>query len=318
MPNPLLARHLGGKLSTTDMISSPTLSAFSDELAAAIAQAAPAVVGIQSGRTSASGVHWRSGIIVTTPDAVRRREEVTLITTDGTLVSAQVKGQDAGTDIAILQAEGLELPIPEIGTLDALQPGHIVLAVGRDRDGVSRAGSGILSSVGGAWQSWTGGHIERLIRPDIAPFPSFSGSPLLDIRGQILGINTTYSRGRFAIAIPATTVDRVVNQLLQQGRVTRGYLGIGLQPIELMSNLKQLLDLAQETGILIASLEAAGPADRAGVLVGDILLALEDREITSAKQLQSQLGPEKVGRSIAAKLIRGGQLVELSITVGEQ
>lgn len=295
-----------------------TLSAFSDDLADAIAEAASIVVALPSGRFVMSGVHWRPGIVVTTIDAVRCSGDMALMTLTGEALPASVIGADPGTDIAVLRVEAPNLPTAELGSLDALRIGHLVLALGRSDDGNLRASSGILASLGGKWQSWTGGQIDRLIRPDIRPFPGFSGSPLLDTEGHVLGINTTHSRGRFAITIPSTTVDRVVDQLLQRGRMVRGYLGVGLQPVELTPQLKQLLNLRQEIGVLIVSVEAEGPADRAGVLIGDILVTLAGEAITSAQGLRSQLSPERVGQPITAQIIRGGKLIELTLTVGER
>jgi S1-C subfamily serine protease len=299
-------------------IAMTTLSDFSDELANAIAQVAPVIVTLPSGRFSISGVHWRSGIVVTTVDALRCKGEISLMTPEGEALSATVVGSDPGTDIAVLRVDAPELPTAELGDLNTLRVGHLVLALGRSDDGNVRASCGILASLGGEWQSWTGGRIERLIRPDIRPFPGFSGSSLLDTQGRVLGINTTHSRGRFAITIPITTVNRVVDQLLQRGRITRGYLGVGLQPVELTAQLKQSLNLNQEVGVLIVSVEADGPADRAGVLIGDILLTLGGEAIANVQALRSQLRSEQIGQPIAAQIIRGGQLVELTLTVGER
>lgn len=312
-------QHPGEKRWRTEMpLPSTTLSAFSDELAALIAQTAPAVVGVQSGRFAASGIHWQSGFVVTTIDAVRCQEDMTLISEDSTPIPATVIGQDPGTDIAVLRVDALDLPTAELGEGTASRVGQLIIALGRSDEGHPRASSGILSSVGGAWQSWTGGHIDSLIRPDIAPFPGFSGSPLLDVQGRVLGLNTTYSRGRFAITIPLPTVNRVVDQLVRRGRIARGYLGIGLQPVELTASLRQALDLSQETGILIVSLEPEGPAEQAGVLIGDILLTLSGEAIASIRDLRSHLSPERVGQAVLAQLIRGGELIELTLTVGER
>ncbi|MBD2070093.1 trypsin-like peptidase domain-containing protein [Leptolyngbya sp. FACHB-671] len=294
-----------------------TLSDFSDELANAITQAAPMIVTLPSGRFAISGVHWRSGLVVTTVDAVRCKRDMTLMTPEGAL-SATVVGTDPGTDLAVLRVDAPDLPTAELGDLDTLRVGHLVLALGRSDDGNIRASCGILASLGGEWQSWTGGRIDRLIRPDIRPFPGFSGSPLLDTQGHVLGINTTHSRGRFAITIPITTVNRVVDQLVQHGRITQGYLGVGLQPVELTKQLKQSLNLTQEVGVLIVSVEADSPADRAGVLIGDILLTLRGEAIANVQALRSQLRSEQVGQPITAQMIRGGQLIELTLTVGER
>jgi len=295
-----------------------TLSTFSDELADAIGRSISTIVTLPSGRLTLSGVYWRPDIVVTTIDVRRCRGEITLMTPDGEAKPASLVGADPGTDIAVLRVDATDRPMPELADLDTLRLGHLVLALGRSDDGNARAHCGILASLGGAWQSWTGGYIDRLIRPDIRPFPGFAGSLLLDTQGRALGINTTHSRGREAITIPATTVERVVDQMLQRGRVTRGYLGVGLQPVELNPQLKQSLNLGQDIGVLIVSVETDSPAERGGVLMGDILLTLEDSEIFSVQALRAQLCPERVGQPITARMIRGGQLIELTLMVGER
>ncbi|MEO0405964.1 MAG: trypsin-like peptidase domain-containing protein [Cyanobacteria bacterium P01_A01_bin.135] len=295
-----------------------TLCTLSEDIASAIAQVAPAVVSIPGKRGGNSGLYWGDGIVITTVDAIRRRDGVEIVLPGGETLSAAVRGQDPGSDVALLQVDtSLDLPTVTLGPTDALQPGQIVFAVGQS-DGEIRAGFGILASVGGAWQSWTGGHIDQLIRPDIRPFPGFAGSPLIDTEGRVLGLNTTYGRGRFAITIPIPTVEQVVGQLLQQGRVTQGYLGVGLQPVALMENIRASLGIAQDQGILIVSIEADGPADAAGMLVGDILLAVAGEAVTNLPELRSQLGPSRVGQPVTAELVRGGQRVELTIIVGER
>lgn len=295
-----------------------TLSTFSDELAQILAQAAPWVMALPSSRFPMSGVHWRSGIVVATIDAVQCRGDLELLTSSGETVSASVVGADPGTDIAVLRVEAPNLPTAETGDLEALQVGHLVCALGRLEDGNVRASVGIVSSLGGEWQSWTGGNIDRLLRPDIKPFPGFAGSPLLDTQGRVLGINTTHSRGRFAITIPTTTVNRVVDQILQGGSVKRGYLGVGLQPVELPAQLKQSLNLNQDIGGLIVNVEAGSAADLGGILIGDILLTLGGVAMTSVQALRSQLRSDRVSQPMAAQLIRGGQLIELTLTIGER
>jgi S1-C subfamily serine protease len=292
-----------------------TLSAFSHELAKVISQSALTVVALPAKRCCVSGVHWSPGIIVTTIDAVRCQEEMTLMTSAGEVLPASVVGSDPGTDIAVLRVEAPNLPTLEVGNLEDLQVGHLVLAIGRLEDGNIQASCGILASLGREWQSWTGGQIDRLIRPNIQPFSGFSGSPLLDVEGRVLGINTTYSRGRYAITIPPTTVDRVVAQILRAGKVTQGYLGVGLQPVELPTSQQQSLNLSQQVGVLIVSIEADSPADRAGVFIGDILLALDTEPVTSIRALRSQLRSERVGQPVVAQIIRGGELINLTLTI---
>lgn len=299
----------------TPSVSSSALSNLSNTFADAIAHAGQAIVAIQGGRRhSFSGVHWQSGIIVT-PDHAIRQDEVTVILGDRTL-PATVIGRDPGTDLALLKLTPPDFPVAELGSAQ-LQVGHLVLAVGRSAETGLNASMGVIGAIGGAWRTWQGGQIDQYIRPDLTLYPGGSGSGLIDLEGRFLGINTSAPRSG-VLTIPASTIQRVINQLLQTGRVVRGYLGVGMQPVTIPPRFQQTLNLTTDGGVIVVSTEADSPADRAGMLMGDVIIALGDRPIQAVADVHAVLDPDRVGSSLTVKLIRAGKLIELTVVIGER
>jgi S1-C subfamily serine protease len=298
--------------------TSGALLAFSNHLADAIAHAGQAIVAVNARqRIYSSGIHWQQGIIVTADHTVKRDEEMTVLLPDNRTVIATLAGRDSGTDLAVLKLEEPHLPIADIGDSALLRVGHVVLAVGRSSENGLSASMGVISALSGTWRTWHGGKIDQFIRPDLMLYPGFSGGPLVNTQGQIVGINTSGPR-RMALTIPASTVNRIVDQLLQKGRISRGYLGVGMQPVQLPDNLKQSLNLPSNGGVIVISVESGSPADQAGVLIGDVLVKLGDRLISDIGDVHSTLDPDQVGKPLNAQAIRGGALVELTIIVGER
>ncbi|HEY9642967.1 MAG TPA: trypsin-like peptidase domain-containing protein [Coleofasciculaceae cyanobacterium] len=296
---------------------SKALLALSNDFADLVERSAPVIVAVNGKRRSAaSGVHWRSGILVTADHAIQREEEITVTLPDDRTANATLVGRDGGTDLAVLRLEGIDLPTAEIADPASLKVGHWVMAIARSEDSGVNASLGVLSAVGGAWRTWHGGQIDQFIRPDLKLYSGFSGSALVDVQGRLIGINTAGYR-QMALTIPACTVDRLVNQILNRGRVTRGYLGVGMQPVQLSDRLKTALNLPGG-GVMIVSLEAGSPAEQAGILMGDILVALGDQPIGDLGDVQMMLDPDRVGHSLTAKLVRGGAFTEVTITIGER
>jgi S1-C subfamily serine protease len=198
-----------------------------------------------------------------------------------------------------------------------LRVGHLVLAIGRrSQEGLS-ASYGVVSAIGGEWRTWQGGHIDRFLRLDLLPFAGFSGGPLVDVQGQVLGINTSGPR-RSVLTIPRATVDGVVSQLLEKGHIPRGYLGAGLQPVQLTASARKGAAENYDAGLLIVTIAPDGPAEKAGLMLGDILLALEGRNVNEPSDVQAALDSESVGKTLAAVILRGGKPAELNITIGER
>jgi S1-C subfamily serine protease len=289
----------------------------SNQCADAIEQAGPAIVAVHaSQRCGASGFHWQPGIIVTVEHTLRREEEIPIVLADGHTVSASVVGRDSSTDLAVLRLSTSELPTLPVSQTP-LRLGHLVLAVGRTQEGNLSANLGIIGRLGGNWRSWQGGQIDQLIRPSLISAWGMTGSVLLDTQGQLIGLNTTGPR-HMTITIPVATIQRVVDQLLQTGRIAQGYLGVGMQPVPIPERLVQSLGLSHAQGVMILSVEPDSPADQAGLLIGDVLIALNDQPITSVSDVRMMLGAEQVGQTLTVRVIRAGAIVTLTVTVGER
>jgi serine protease DegQ len=298
---------------------SRTWRAFSNESASAIEKAGSAVVAVHARRRiPASGVHWRSGIVVTADHTLERDEEITVTLPDGSTAATTLAGRDASTDLAILKLEGLSLPVAEIGDITALKVGHWVLAVGRTSEGGSRASLALVGVVGPAWRTWRGGLLDHTVRLDRNLHPNFSGGPAVDDQGRVIGINTSALSRYAAVVIPASTVDRVAAEIEQKGRIGRGYLGVSMQPVRLPRRLRESLKLSSETGIMIMRVEPESPADKAGVMLGDVLIELDASPVRDIDDVQAYLAGERIGKPGKASIIRGGTLAELIITVAER
>ena len=296
---------------------SNSLVEFSNELANAVEGAGKSVITVlEGGREGVSGTVWRDGIAITAEHTIRGLDEVTVLLPSGTKAKARVAGGDHGTDIAILQVPA---GAPAVSVADESQSrvGDIILAVGRREAEGLAATYGMLSSIGGPWRTWQGARVDRWLRLDLNPFTGFSGGPIVNARGEALGMATSGPR-RTAAVIPAATVNRVVDQLVQRGRIARGYLGIGMQPVAFPETARRQLGLEADRGLLVVSVAPASPAEQAGILLGDILVKVEGSPIPSIQALQSFLDSENVGKAIAFEVVRGGQLVKLNVTVAEK
>lgn len=301
----------------TTGLSNP-LREFSDSLADLVAEAGQSVVALNARRRrSASGILWRPDIVVTADHALGRDEEVTIALPDDRAVTGTFVGRDPGTDLAVLRIPESEGAAANVGDSQALKVGHFVLAVARSGDQGVSASMGVVSALGGGWRSWQGGRIDQFIRPSLMLYPGFSGSALVNAQGQVVGVNTAGPR-HLALTIPAATVNRVVDYFLSGGRAVRGYLGLGMQSVQLPEALRTSLNLANRSGVIVVSVEPDAPAERAGVLIGDILVTLGGQLIEDVGDVHALLDPDRVGTSLTAQLIRGGSLTECAIVVGER
>jgi S1-C subfamily serine protease len=295
------------------------LVTLSNELASLAEKVAPSVVAIHGRRhTPSSGVHWRKDLIVTAEHTLRRDEDITVTLAQGESAKAHLVGRDAGTDIALLKVDGLNAQSADAGTAPQLRVGDIALVVGRSPNSGPNASMGIISAVSGPWRTWRGGELDQYIRLDANIFSGSSGGAVVDFRGAVVGIATSALSRVAGLAIPSSTVNRVVDWLLKKGSVPHGYIGVGLQPVPVPESFQKNLSLKNEGGLMVLSVEPDGPADKSGILVGDILLDIGDRTIDDIEDLQSFLTGEKVGKATRVKIIRGGELKEVSVTVGER
>jgi len=284
------------------------LAALSNELAAAVQQAGRAVVAVHARpRFSSSGVFWRPGVIVTAQHTIRREEEITVTLPDGVNAPAILAGSDPGTDIAVLKVESAVVPIAARSATPV--PGNLALTIGRSEDSGVNATMGIVSAVSGSWRTWRGGRLDHYIRLDLTLYPGSSGAAVINVAGEVTGIATSALSRIAGVAIPASTIDRVVDEILTRGRVSRGYLGVGLQPVELPDHHK---------GLIVLSLAPEGPAAKAGVLIGDILTSLGGKAVADTDDIQGVLESYTVGQGVEAVTLRGGEPRKITITVGER
>jgi S1-C subfamily serine protease len=298
---------------------SEALIALSNALAAATERAAIHMVAVHTGpRGSSSGVIWRAGIIVTADHALRSDEEIKVTLPDQRVVSATVVGRDATTDLAVLECAEAASPVPAFGDAAALAAGHLTLVVGRTRASGPVAALGAVSLAVAERRQWGGATLSPYIRLDVGLQPTAIGGAVVDARGNVVGIATPKFARFGAIAIPAATVNRVADVLLSKGRIPRGYLGVGLQPIRLPAELTQSTQRKGKTATIVLDVAPDGPAHKAGLLIGDLLLSLDSHEVLHPGDVHSTLGPDSIGKTFVAQLLRGGELREVRIRVTER
>ena len=302
---------------TTDEASN-LVTGLSNQLADAVARAAESTLTVFARRRlPASGIAWSAGgVVVTSNHAVERDDDIRIGMPDGSEIPARLAGRDPGSDIAVLQVEASLAPI---APAEAGMPrvGHLVLAVGRPSIGGPGASLGVVGALGGPWRTATGTEMDGYIQTDATFFPGFSGGPLVDTAGRALGMNSSALGRGAGLTLPCTSVAKVVGALLQGGRIRRGYLGIGSQPARLPETLAARLD-GQATGLLIVGVEPGSPAERGGLLLGDILARMAGAQLLDTGDLQRLLGPDSVGKATPMTVLRGGQPLDLTITVGER
>lgn len=287
----------------------------SESLASVVETAARSVVRVDARhRWPSSGAVWSTdGVIVTASHSIEDEDEIEVGLADGTSLPATLLGRDHGTDLAILKVAATGLTRPAWLEADGLKVGHLVLAVSRPGR-TARASHGIVSALSDSWRTPAGGKLDRYLESDIALRPGFSGSLLVDVTGRVLGLNTSGLLRSQAIAIPTATVRRVVEAVLAHGRVRRGFLGVGAQPVHL--GAAHEARLGQEGGLLVAAVEAGSPAEQAGLLLGDVLVQFDGQKLENVSDLLGLLDEERVGRSVVTKLLRGGEVKEITVTVG--
>lgn len=305
-------------MSTSPTPAGSLLQTLSDDLASAVERAGQSIVRVEARRANpASGIIWSAdGQILTAHHVLEREENIVVVLADGRELPATIAGRDPGSDLAVLRVAATGLPAATPAPADSARLGHLVLAVGRPF--ALAATLGVISTIGGPWRTWRGGQLERLIQTDAPLYPGFSGGALVDTAGRVAGVASSQLGRGLNLAVPTELAGAIAQALVSQGRIRRGYLGVGTQPVELPASLQARLNLSQATGLLVVTLDANGPADRAGLLVGDILIGLAGQPVTGIDDLQARLAATTPGTTTAARLIRGGALHDLPITIGER
>jgi S1-C subfamily serine protease len=309
--NAVINSQISTEGSMTNMVKG-----FSEGLASAVRGVDKTVVRVEGRRRlPASGVVWpEDGIVVTANHVLERDDAIRVGTSAGDRFDAKMVGRDPSTDLAVLRIEGELTSIEAWSPLEDLQVGHLVLALGRPSKEV-QATLGIISALEDDRKTPLGGSLSPYIQTDVVMYPGFSGGPLIDVDGSILGVNTSVFRGA-SVTISAPTVKLVAESLLAHGRILRGYLGVGLQPVKLPGELSQSLD--QDSGLLITGVEPKGPAAESGITLGDTILSFNSEKIERIEELHRSLAGDLIGKPIAIGLLRGGEMIEREVVVGER
>lgn len=293
------------------------LAQLSDAMSAAVERAGRSVVRVNGRRRSpASGLVWTAdGAIVTADHVLEREDDLTVGLPDGREIPATIAGRDPGTDLAVLRvsASGLT-PIDRTSTP---RVGGLVLAVARPGQEPA-ATLGVVSAIGGATRTWQGGSLDGFIRTDAVLYPGFSGGALVDTSGRAVGLSTSHFGQGAGFALPIATVERVAQALLQSGKVRRGYLGVTSQPIRLPETIRTNVGLDQETALLVLGVEPGGPSEQGGLMIGDLLVSLGGDPLRDTDDLRRALRDERVGQSVSAQVVRGGEARSLALVVGER
>ena len=290
-----------------------SLKELSNDIAGLVEKASASVVRVDARRGRAgTGIAWDKDLVLTANHVVEQEEEIEVAVGDKTS-KATLAGRDPATDLALLKVEGLSAPAMPRGKVGDLKPGQIVIAIGRP--GGLKATFGTISAVSSSWRGWRGSEIEHLIQTNAPLYPGFSGGPLVDVEGRVVGMNSwVFGRGD-GRAIAMDVAERVVASLRADGRIKRPYLGIGTQQVALPDVVKG--KVSQESGLLVITVDPKSPADRAGIMQGDTLVGLDGATVASLDDLYARLRTLKVGAVETVKVIRGGESKELSLTVGE-
>ncbi len=295
------------------------LSGLSSQLAELVETASRGVVAVKSGAYKvASGVILRDGLIAVANHCLRREDRIPVQRADGTQILGTILGRHAGFDTAFLKVEDPPLnPLPHRDPV-GLKPGMLVAVVGLTTDVGPSASLGILGAVGGQRRTWRGGTLDHFLRLDVNLYPSQSGAAVIDPAGSLIGMATPALLRYSALAVPVTTLNRIAGELLTQGRIRQGYLGVGVQPVAIPSDLRDKLGLNSDSGLIVLSVEPDSPAAQANLQLGDILLSLDRQNMADVDDLQTALHSGSIGSTVSASLLRGGAALTLQLTLAER
>lgn len=293
------------------MNASNPLSDLSQAIEAQVAAARGLAVAVRNAsHRHVSALLWQADAVVTSEQAVGNRDEYEVVTSAGATATARIAGRDPGTNLLVLRTDVLlaATTVPR----GMARVGSLALALGADAAGAPTARLGLVSSVGPQWYSRAGGRLEQRIALDIRLRRTEEGGPVLDAAGALLGMSTLGPPG-VVLVIPVATLERVVPRLLTDGQVPRGWLGLGLQPVAVPEPLREVAGEAM--GMMVMSIAAGGPGEVAGVKAGDILLTIDGASMRGLRRVIAQLDDESVGRNVALRLIRGGEVLTLNVVI---
>lgn len=294
-----------------------TLTDFSNGLTAAVERAGASTILVDARkRYPASGIAYADDLVLTADHVVTREDDIQVLLPDGKSLLASIAGRDPGSDLAVLRlAEKVLTPAP---TSDLIKVGQLVLALGRPSRAGMQASWGIVTAITGPTRTFRGGLLDEFIQTETTPYPGFSGGPLVNTEGEVLGLNTSGLTRGSSLTIPVKVAWRLAEALATHGSVKRGYLGVRTQPVDVPEAARHALQREQSHGLLVLWLEEGGPAEKAGILVGDIVVAVSGQAVGDADDLFSALSSDTVGKAIAVEVLRGGRPETVTVTVGER
>ncbi len=293
------------------------LQNLSNELAETVARASASIVAVHARRRIGfSGIAWRDNLILTSSEGVRVEEGIQVLLPDGSVTTARLRGRDSGTDLAVLETDAGGLPALDFADDASLKAGQLALAVGRTANTGPIASFGIVSGISGEWKTWRGGKLDPFVRLDISAYPTLSGGAALDAGGKLIGMVSTGLSRSSVFAVTRGTIDRIAGKLSQQGYVSRGFLGVALQPVALPPQLKE--HLGQETGIMLLGIEPEGPAALGGLILGDVLVAGDAQSLAQPEALAELLERTPAGQNVKFKLLRAGVVENRDVRIGER
>ena len=295
---------------------SNTLREFSNDLSAAVEKGGTSTILVDARkRYPASGIAYAEDLVLTA-DHVVTKEDIKVGLPDGKTLSATVAGRDPGSDLALLKLA--EKALSPAKTSDDVKVGQLVLALGRPNNAGMQASWGIVTAISGPTRTFRGGLLDEYLQTETTPYPGFSGGPLVNSEGEVLGLNTSGLTRGSSLTIPVKVAWRIAEALAKHGSVKRGYLGVRTQPVEIQETARKALQREQGHGLLVLWLEEGGPAEKGGLLVGDILVAISGQPVGDPDDLFAALNSETVGKAIAVEVLRGGRPESVNVTVGER
>jgi S1-C subfamily serine protease len=293
------------------------LTDFSNGLTSAVEKSGSSTILVDARkRYPASGIAYADDLVLTADHVVTREDDIKVLLPDGTSLSATIAGRDPGSDLALLRLA--EKVLSPAKTSDSVKVGQLVLALGRPSSAGMQASWGIVTAISGPTRTFRGGMLDEYVQTETTPYPGFSGGPLVNTDGEVLGLNTSGLTRGSSLTIPVKVAWRIAEALATHGTVKRGYLGLRTQPVDVPEAARAVLQREQSHGLLVLWLEEGGPAEKAGLLVGDILVAVSGQPVGDADDLFAALSSDTVGKSIAVEVLRGGRPETVSVTVGER
>lgn len=294
------------------------LTGLSNAMADAVEKAGTGTVMLNARRRfPASGIVYDSDLILTASHVVEREDEIPVVLADGSEHNANLLGRDPGSDLAVLRLSSGVNSVANFAGQGA-RIGQLVLALGRPTPEGIQASLGVISAIAGPAHTRRGGLLERYIRTDAIPYPGFSGGPLIDSAGDVLGVNTSGLTRGASITIPSELALQIAQSLAEHGSVKRGYLGVRSQPVEIPQHQQEIMGRQQDSGLLLVGVEKKSPASEAGLMVGDILVGFAGQPVSDPDELLTLLTGEVVGRPTAVEIVRAGNLQEVTVTIGER